>query len=372
MTRGPDRTGVVFAGLLAASVALAGCFASSHGASEAETDGAAAYGERSPYWDNPEGNAERQVDAYRASGQYREAELIRRIAERPVAEWLSAEHPEREARKYTTSAERAGKRAVLVLYNLPHRDCGQYSEGGAPDGDAYRTWLEGVLRGIGDRPATVIVEPDALPHLLQEGCTPRQFHAERYALLHEAVTRLTALPDTRVYLDAGNPGWVEDPGALVEPLRRAGVEQADGFALNVSNFHTTAANIAYGTKLSRMLGGGHFVIDTSRNGNGPARGRGEAAWCNPPGRALGAPPTARTGEELVDAFLWIKRPGESDGTCGGGPEAGEWYPRYALALARNARVQKFSAGSPRVRTPGRSSALRASCPAPVRTGPRAL
>jgi endoglucanase len=85
-------------------------------------------------------------------------------------------------------------------------------------------------------------------------------------------------------------------------------------------------------RLAGALGGKHFIIDTSRNGNGPLSG----AWCNPPGRALGTPPTTGTGEPIVDAFLWIKRPGESDGTCEGGPAAGRWWPEYALELARNA------------------------------------
>ncbi|MFR9673819.1 glycoside hydrolase family 6 protein [Streptomyces sp. TR06-5] len=325
------------AAALAAAALLAGCLTSSQGTSgDGAPDDAARFG-NSPFWDNPSGSAERQVAAYREEGEDAKAELLRLIAERPVAEWLGAERPGRQARRYTAAADRAGKRAVLVLYNLPHRDCGQYSGGGAPDAAAYRAWLDEVVAGIGPRPATVVVEPDALPHLLQEGCTPREFHAERYALLHEAVRRLAGLADTEVYLDAGNPGWIEDPGALVEPLRRAGIDAADGFALNVSNFRTTAANLAYGKRLSAMLDGAHFVVDTSRNGNGPGRGRGEAAWCNPPGRALGDPPTVRTGEHGVDAYLWVKRPGESDGPCGGAPEAGEWYPSYALALARNAR-----------------------------------
>ncbi|XIE81958.1 glycoside hydrolase family 6 protein [Streptomyces sp. SBR177] len=56
-----------------------------------------------------------------------------------------------------------------------------------------------------------------------------------------------------------------------------------------------------------------------------------------PGRALGVPPTDRTGDELVDAYLWIKRPGDSDGTCRGGPAAGTWWPDYALGLARRAK-----------------------------------
>ncbi|SCF71261.1 endoglucanase, partial [Streptomyces sp. MnatMP-M27] len=74
----------------------------------------------------------------------------------------------------------------------------------------------------------------------------------------------------------------------------------------------------------------------SRNGNGPAPGKNDPqAWCNPKGRALGETPTVATGDKAIDAYLWIKRPGESDGTCKGGPTAGRWWPRYALDLARN-------------------------------------
>ena len=39
---------------------------------------------------------------------------------------------------------------------------------------------------------------------------------------------------------------------------------------------------------------------------------------------------------LVDAFLWIKTPGESDGTCSGGPAAGKWWGEYALGSCRGA------------------------------------
>jgi endoglucanase len=75
-------------------------------------------------------------------------------------------------------------------------------------------------------------------------------------------------------------------------------------------------------------GGKHMVIDTSRNGNGS-----NGQWCNPTGMALGNIPTTSTDQSLVDAYLWIKAPGESDGTCNGGPAAGSWWLEYALNLA---------------------------------------
>ena len=85
--------------------------------------------------------------------------------------------------------------------------------------------------------------------------------------------------------------------------------------------------------------GRRFVVDTSRNGAGPVTGAteidGGPSWCNPPGRVLGPAPTADTGHPRADAFLWVKRPGESDGACRPGePPAGEWWPEYALDLAK--------------------------------------
>ncbi|CAL9562045.1 Endoglucanase A [Streptomyces sp. enrichment culture] len=291
--------------------------------------------ETDPFWVNPDSTAARQLAALEKAGKDEEAALVRKIAEQPVGEWISPENPEEQARGFTEAADEAGRTALLVLYNIPHRDCGQYSQGGAADGDSYRAFVDAVAKGIGDRSATVILEPDAVLHLV-DGCTPEEFHEERYDLLGGAVDQLKALKNTKVYLDAGNAGW-GNPDQIHEPLKWAGVDRADGFAVNVSNFYSTEDSIAYGKQLSAKVGGKHFVIDTSRNGNGPYTGGDEAErWCNPPGRALGETPTTRTDDPLVDAYLWVKRPGESDGECKGGPKAGQWWEEYALDLTRGA------------------------------------
>ncbi|MGX1543864.1 glycoside hydrolase family 6 protein [Streptomyces adustus] len=322
---------------LGAALAVTGC--SSGGGDDGEPGGAARAGvtqqpERSdPFWVNPDGNAARQLATYAKAGREEEAGQIRKIAEQPTGEWIGPENPEQEARGFTEAADRVGRTALLVLYDIPHRDCGQYSQGGAGDGDTYRAWIDGVARGIGERPSTVVLEPDALLHLV-DGCTPEEFHAERYDLLRGAVEKLKSLKNTKVYLDAGNAGWGH-PDEVADALRRAGVAKADGFAVNVSNFYSTKDSLAYGRTLSAKVGGKHFVVDTSRNGNGPyAQGDPDERWCNPPGRALGTPPTTRTSDALADAYLWVKRPGESDGQCKGGPKAGQWWPKYALDLAR--------------------------------------
>jgi endoglucanase len=260
-----------------------------------------------------------------------DAALLARIAEQSQGLWLGEWR--RDVRGTVAARVKAGLRTgstpILVAYNIPHRDCGLHSSGGASDGRAYRAWIAQMARGIGGAPAIVILEPDALAGM---GCLPRRLRAERSRLIREAVATLSALPQTAVYIDAGNPGWMP-ARRIAKRLRAAGVARARGFSVNVSGFATTARSLAFGRAVSRRTGGARFVVDTSRNGLGVPRSR---EWCNPPGRALGPAPTAVTGEPLADGLLWVKRPGESDGTCNGGPPAGIFWPEYALGLARRA------------------------------------
>ncbi|WSQ09485.1 glycoside hydrolase family 6 protein [Streptomyces sp. NBC_01231] len=325
------------AAVLGAALLLAGCSSGDGGDGEEQQDDNTGIAqqpkETDPFWVNPDGNAARQVKEYEKAGKKTEAQQLRKVAEQPTAEWINPENPEEQARGYTEAAAKADREALLVVYNIPHRDCGQFSSGGAADGDAYRSFLDSVAEGIGDRPARVILEPDAVLHMV-DNCTPKEFHEERYDLLRDAIEKLTSLKSTRVYLDAGNAGWGKTD-EIFEPLKRAGIDQADGFAVNVSNFYPTGESIAYGKELSSKVGAKPFVIDTSRNGNGPYDGGDpDKRWCNPPGRALGENPTTETADPLVDAYVWVKRPGESDGECKGGPKAGEWWPDYALNLAQ--------------------------------------
>jgi endoglucanase len=326
----------VSAAVLGAALLVAGCSSSGGGDKKGEDAGARITQQpkaTAPFWVNPNGTAARQLAALEKAGKKAEAGQIRKIAQQPTGEWIGTENPEQEARGFTEAADKADRTALLVLYNIPHRDCGQYSQGGAADGNAYRAWIDGVAKGIGDRSATVILEPDAVLHLV-DNCTPDQFHEERYDLLKDAIAKLTALKNTKVYLDAGNAGWGK-PDQIFEPLKWAGIDRADGFSVNVSNYYSTEDSIAYGKQLSAKVGGKPFVIDTSRNGNGPyTEGDPGERWCNPPGRALGETPTTKTADPLVDAYLWVKRPGESDGECKGGPKAGQWWEDYALKLAK--------------------------------------
>jgi endoglucanase len=280
---------------------------------------------------DPDSPARRQADAW-ARSRPQDAALMRVIASQPQAMWLGdwARDIRGEVDSRTTRIARAGALPLYVAYNIPHRDCGLYSAGGARSGDDYRRWIIGFAQGLRRRPAVVILEPDGLPSL---DCLPARFQDERYVLIREAVQTLKA-GGAFVYIDAGNGNW-KSPAVMADRLRKAGIELADGFSLNVSNFHSVQANVSYGQQLSRLVGGKHFVIDTSRNGRGAAV---ERNWCNAPNQALGRAPTTQTGNSLVDAFLWIKTPGQSDGTCNGGPRAGSWWAEYALELSRAAQA----------------------------------
>ena len=279
---------------------------------------------------DPYSSAKRQADEWRAS-RPADAAQVDKIAAQPDADWFGDWSGDvREAVDHrVTTITGAGALPVLVAYNIPDRDCSGQSAGGASSPDAYKQWIRAFADGIGSRKAAVVIEPDAVA---LTGCLSEAQRATRLALIKEAVDVLEAKGNVATYVDAGHSNWV--PAAeMAARLTEAGIGPADGFSLNVSNFQTSASNVAYGKDLSFRVGGDHFVIDTARNGLGPSPDNG---WCNPPGRALGEKPGAETADPLADAYLWIKPPGESDGACNGGPPAGQWWPEYALGLAQRA------------------------------------
>jgi len=262
-----------------------------------------------------------------------EAALAAKIAEQPAAEWFSYPYEAigAEVDSYVSAAASAGALPVLVPYHLPNRDCGLYSAGGAQDPQEYREWVAAFVDAIGERPAVVVIEPDSLPQL--DTCLSEPDQAQRLELIRSFAEALSALPSTVVYLDAGHSSWVP-ADIMAERLLEAGIAEVRGFSLNVSNYQYDEGLLRFGRDVIARLGlETHFIIDSSRNGNGPAAG--PESWCNPAGRALGRAPTADTDDPALDAYLWVKRPGESDGECLGGPAPGLWFPERAFELARN-------------------------------------
>ncbi len=277
---------------------------------------------------NSNSGAKRQADQW-ASSRPSDAQAMRLLAGTPTATWFGNWNSNvyNDVQQLISAAASEGSTPVMVVYNIPGRDCsGGYSRGGASSSDAYRAWVGSIASAIGSNKAIVVLEPDSLADI---SCLSSGDQQTRLSLLSGAVSALKKNPNTAVYLDAGHSGWV-NPGTMAASLKSAGVGAANGFAVNVSNFETAAANTGYGDQVSQSLGGAHYIVDTSRNGTGS-----DGQWCNPQGRGIGVKPTTSTGNPRIDAFLWLKTPGESDGNCNGGPGAGQWWADYALQLVRN-------------------------------------
>jgi endoglucanase len=365
--------------------------------------------------------AAKQIKDLVKQGDLTDAALLTSMVAQGHAVWFTGGTPDEvfgQVRRTMMLAKVQHTVPVLVAYNLPFRDCGQYSAGGALNTADYKAWIDGFAAGIGTGKAMVILEPDGLgiipyytpiygpmewcqPDLSGTGLNPATVVAARFEQMNYAVDRLKQQANTSVYLDGTNAAWL-GVGEAADRLIKAGVQRADGFDLNVSNYLTTPTSTIFGTWVSTCIAQSaanswwnpgwcpsqynpatsygldyspeyvasvnlaiagyaapttHFVIDTSRNGQGawaPAPGvySGDPqVWCNPPGRGLGIPPTTNTGNALIDAYLWVKVPGESDGQCNrsvagsttdpewGGivdPAAGSWFPQMALQLVQNA------------------------------------
>ncbi|TDB94156.1 glycoside hydrolase family 6 protein [Actinomadura sp. 7K534] len=265
-------------------------------------------------------------------GDWRAARIKAAIADRPIARWFGNWDSDITAAvsRYVGAAAQSGATPMLVAYNVPGRDCGSHSGGGAGSPDAYRNWIGQFAAAIGSRQAVVVVEPDAVAQL---DCLPNDTERQiRLDLLRYGVQQLKQkAPNAWVYLDAANANWIP-AGTMAQRLQAAGIADARGFSVNVSNYYTTEQSVTYARAVNAGLPGGKtFVVDTSRNGNGS---NGE--WCNPAGRRLGTPPRQGADAELE---LWVKVPGDSDGDCGigAGIPAGQFSPDLAIRLIDGTR-----------------------------------
>lgn len=376
------------------------------------------------YVPKPNHGAKEQIADLTSHMNKADANLIAELIDTPQAVWFTQGTPKSVLQDVRNTVQRAADKGtvpILVAYNIPFRDCAQFSAGGATTVQEYMAWIDGFAAGISSLKAVVILEPDGLgiiPFYKQFGntlewCQPPDANPDtaandRFAMLNYAVHKLKENPGTSVYLDGTHSAWL-GAGDAAQRLDKAGVADADGFFLNVSNYRPDSHLEKYGTWISKCLafatndsswGKGHFdwcgsqyypanpndfstwtltdqwytnnvesqtwwyspsllkhfVIDTGRNGQGPwtptVSYPDPQDWCNPPDRGLGLRPTANTGVPLLDAYLWVKIPGESDGECTRGlgpggttvdpewglidPAAGQWFPEMALDLVHNA------------------------------------
>ncbi len=260
-----------------------------------------------------------------------------KIASQPQAHWLAAFNPTTvtsEVSGVVDAANAVNQIPVFSVYEIPNRDCGGASAGGAPDYGQYQQWITGFTQGLGGRTVIVILETDALA--LQSCLSGSEITARDQAISQAVQTTKRADPNAKVYLDGGHSAW-NSATEQGNRLKAAGVQYADGFFTDVSNFQPSSNEAAYGRSVisylqSQGISGKHQIIDTSRNG-GAVGAPGD--WCGDDNtdHRIGAYPTLNTGDQNIDGYLWVKPPGEADGCA---YTAGSFVPDLAYNLASTA------------------------------------
>jgi hypothetical protein len=200
--------------------------------------------------------------------------------------------------------------------------------------------IDEMAAATGGHPAVYLLELDALGSsscVAKMGALP-----EWEADLRYEINKMRALPHTVVYVEAG----YSDSNSVrytARILNAIGVQKIRGFFTNDTHENWTINEVKWATKISKLTGGAHFIVNTSDNGEGPLlnkhpRTEGVEDLCNPPGRGLGPMDTTHTGFKYADAFLWTHPPGNSSG-CGGGPPGGTFYTSRAISEAVHANQQ---------------------------------
>jgi cellulose 1,4-beta-cellobiosidase len=339
------------------------------------------------YAANVEATAKRHPD---------EAATIRKVAKYPTAVWLDSiasvhEHLKGWLDEAKKQQDALGKPTltVVVVYDLPNRDCSAASSAGELkvnlNGEQrYKTEfidpITAEFKAHPDQPIVVVLEPDSLGNLATNMAIPACQEA-RPAYKNGIIYALRSfiLPNVSVYLDAAHSGWLgwDDNRAKIAKIFKQVVNEAGGphlirgFAINTANYthlsnrdgavleptnpcpnELTYVKVLGKTMQMNGFKNHHFIIDTARNGRGQIRAAW-GSWCNVHGAGLGERPRVEP-EPNVDAYFWIKPPGESDGVsdpsqprydsmCGGpdaakgAPQAGEWFESYFLDLVHKAK-----------------------------------
>ena len=210
------------------------------------------------------------------------------------------------------------------------------------DRPTFESQVDAMARAIGRRPVALFLELDFVG---SSSCMVRSggLHAWE-ALGRYVATTFEARPHTVVYL-VGGYSDSNNAAYAARLLNAAGIRRIQGFFTNDTHIQWTSHELAYARAIAARTHGAHFVINTAQNGRGPLLNRhpvteGVEDLCNPPRRGLGIPDTTSPGlDRHLDALAWITPPGNSSGSCNGGPPSGSFWPARAEALAANANLQ---------------------------------
>jgi len=323
------------------------------------------------------------------------APQIKKLGKQPTAMWLESLGALKHLPRWLEDAGKQEKAAgkplvpVFLVYNLPNRDCSAKSSAGEltteNDGEKrYRSeFIDKIAEQFAAHPKQKIVailEPDSLPNIAtnldKEKCALSE-KVYRNSVAY-AISKLS-LPNVSLYLDAAHAGWLgwDSNRAKIAQIFKevldaaGGPDRIRGFATNVANYtsldgeankklessnpcpneHLYVEKLAASLEAVGIKNKG-FLIDTSRNGKDGIRVKW-GNWCNVKDAGLGERPKINP-KPLIDAYLWVKPPGESDGTAERGaprfdescvsedsdpaaPQAGEWFKSYFVGLVKNAQ-----------------------------------
>ncbi len=386
---------------------------------------------------------------------------------RPLSKmYLNAEDPyqglghfDEAVRQQQALADESGKippmTAVIIVYNLPDRDCAALASNGLlnetndangdgkPDGTGMQEYQQKYIDVIAEIFAkyptlriVAMLEPDGYPNMITNvgkmfpKCDNVSAAKVYEKALQYAINKLSALNNVYIYMDIGHSGWLGWPdnlsGAirgftgLVQAASPKGLRAIKGFASNTSGYTPLREPFISNAFEDRQALAGFyewnqhvdelsfidalyteftkagfpndlgFIIDTARNGwGGPKRPTGVGApaarnsaayridlrkhrghWCNVADAGIGEIPQADPDptRPYLDAYFWMKPPGESDGIstktngpneegksydpmCGGeasnstkiaanvlpnAPHAGAWFHDQFVMLVKNA------------------------------------
>ena len=279
----------------------------------------------------------------------------------------------------------------FVIYDLPDRDCAAGSSAGELWGNdgltryesEYIDAIAGIFNSYRDLKIIAYVEPDSLANIATNLGNPKcTAAADNYKRgIAHAVSKLHEA-GAILYLDGAHSGWLgwndnrrKMADVVKEVLGMAGsTSYIRGLVTNLANYtpldlpqawldvpwydrsNPATGEITFARLMAQDFAAAgldqiRFVIDTSRNGVIDSR-RVWGDWCNIAGAGLGERPQVNPAPG-IDAYAWIKTPGESDGasdsssgrynySCSsqdsflGAPEAGAWFHEYFVSLVQKA------------------------------------
>jgi len=283
--------------------------------------------------------------------------------------------PNRDCHAYASNGE------ICCQYNAD-RTCNYDYAGSCDTGlNEYKTEYIDVFADIlsqydGQVDIALIIEPDSLPNLatnMHDAHCRNSWQSYTEGITYAINKLAEKAPHATLYLDGAHGGWLgwsDNMASFVDIVNDLPHQKLRGFATNVANYqplgemcpwqggpdrndyclnnqnqHASCCDDPCG--LSDHWNGCHselnyvqllekqmstigfepkFVIDTGRNGV-PDMRDDCANWCNIRDAGVGQFPTTNTGHSQIDAFLWLKTPGESDGCTETLPD-GTQCPRF--------------------------------------------